>query len=566
MPTASSSSPSARTIAPPDGRAIFWLIAGFTLLRLCMAATVPLLPQEAYYWTWSRFPDLSYFDHPPLASHMIWLTTAVVGSTVFGIKLAAVVWSLGWNLLWATLLQDLWGDRRLTFWSLLALNLSLMYEFYGFGPSPDGPLMFFWLATLWAIWRLSVTGQARWWYVAGLCLGLSWLGKYAGALLVPITVLYLLVVPRLRHWLATPHPYLALLLALAVFSPVVLWNLQHDWASIAFQSSRRVGEMDRFKPRFFLLLVFTQFVVLTPYLFWLALRGLGSGVRAALRRTLDAQGWLLLLSALVPLLLFTAVSFRTNSKVNWLMPAWWALVVLGLRALLGACRTLGVESENVPQRGQFLPDSQPHSGAMGQEAGKKWAAAAHSQPTIPKSDRLLAQLATQAAKLRQLRWGLGSSAALLLALGAAAQVPNLPLPGDLNIWSGWKDAAARIDQIEAELHAQGQKTFVFSPSYKSSSLLWFYNAGQDRTYAQDIYGERALQYDYFPRPDDLRGATGLLVTSDMPQTGIDIDKLRPYFTHIERIAVVESSQLQQDTRRIEIYRCTGYRGHPKGPH
>ncbi|MGE4376796.1 MAG: biotin--[acetyl-CoA-carboxylase] ligase, partial [Burkholderiaceae bacterium] len=59
----------------------------------------------------------------------------------------------------------------------------------------------------------------------------------------------------------------------------------------------------------------------------------------------------------------------------------------GLR--LGACRTLGVDSENAPRRGQFLPDSQPHSGAMGQEDGKKWAAAAHSQPTIPKSDRLL---------------------------------------------------------------------------------------------------------------------------------------------------------------------------------
>ncbi|MBC7216155.1 MAG: hypothetical protein H5U28_13285, partial [Burkholderiaceae bacterium] len=44
--------------------------------------------------------------------------------------------------------------------------------------------------------------------------------------------------------------------------------------------------------------------------------------------------------------------------------------------LLGACRTLGVESENAPRRGQFLPDSPPHSGAMGQEDGKKWAAAA----------------------------------------------------------------------------------------------------------------------------------------------------------------------------------------------
>ncbi|MFZ5487529.1 HAD-IA family hydrolase [Extensimonas perlucida] len=55
---------------------------------------------------------------------------------------------------------------------------------------------------------------------------------------------------------------------------------------------------------------------------------------------------------------------------------------------LGACRALGVESENAPRRDPFLPDSPPHSGAMGQEAGEKWAAAAHSQPTIPKSDRL----------------------------------------------------------------------------------------------------------------------------------------------------------------------------------
>ncbi|RCX08233.1 cation-translocating P-type ATPase [Extensimonas vulgaris] len=57
---------------------------------------------------------------------------------------------------------------------------------------------------------------------------------------------------------------------------------------------------------------------------------------------------------------------------------------------LAACRTLGVDSEKAPRRGQFLPDSPPHSGTMGQEDGKKWAAAAHSQPTIPKSDRLLA--------------------------------------------------------------------------------------------------------------------------------------------------------------------------------
>ena len=63
---------------------------------------------------------------------------------------------------------------------------------------------------------------------------------------------------------------------------------------------------------------------------------------------------------------------------------------------LAACRTWGVESEKRPQRGQFLPDLQPHSPAMGQKDGvleerrsQKWTAAVDLQPTLPKSDRLL---------------------------------------------------------------------------------------------------------------------------------------------------------------------------------
>ena len=63
---------------------------------------------------------------------------------------------------------------------------------------------------------------------------------------------------------------------------------------------------------------------------------------------------------------------------------------------LAACRTYGVDSENRPQRGQFLPDLQAHSPAMGQKDGvleerrsQKWTAAVDSQPTFHKFDRLL---------------------------------------------------------------------------------------------------------------------------------------------------------------------------------
>ena len=61
-------------------------------------------------------------------------------------------------------------------------------------------------------------------------------------------------------------------------------------------------------------------------------------------------------------------------------------------AALGACRTWGVDSEKRPQRGQFLPDLQAHSPAMGQKAVEKWTAEAVSQPTFPKPDSLLAQV------------------------------------------------------------------------------------------------------------------------------------------------------------------------------
>jgi len=56
---------------------------------------------------------------------------------------------------------------------------------------------------------------------------------------------------------------------------------------------------------------------------------------------------------------------------------------------LAACRTLVVDSENGPRRGQFLPVSPGNSRTIAQESGEKWTGAVLSQPTIPKSDRLL---------------------------------------------------------------------------------------------------------------------------------------------------------------------------------
>ncbi len=511
MPAKLYSSASSRPIAASRG--LPWaerlegpalLIAGFTLLRLLLAATTPLLPQEAYYWSWSRHLSSGYFDHPPLASWMIALSTALFGSTVFGVKSAAVAWSLGWNLLWARLIADMYASRRLAFWSLLALNLTLLYEVYGVGPTPDGPLLFGWVGAIWAVWRATARGQTRWWLLAGVFAGLGLLGKYAAVLLAPVVLLYLATSPAQRHWLRRPGPYLAIGLAVLMFAPVLLWNAEHQWASFAFQGSRRAAQMGTFKPRFFFVLLATQLLLVTPWLFGLSLKALWQAGHQTVSGAASDRTRLLLFSAAVPLLLFTAISLRSHVKLNWLAPAWWSLIILGLHMLL--------------RRG---------------------------------------------AGVRRLAWGLGSSASMLLAAFMVAAVPNLPIGGDMNSWSGWPEAAQRVDKLSQAARAEGRASFVFSPNYKISSLLRFHLPGQPRTYAQDIYGAPALQFDHFPLDSDLKGATGFLVLSDQSQSQLDLARVAPYFDKLERVDVVETAAFGRSTRRVEIYRGTGYKGHPR---
>lgn len=487
---------------PLTTRHILLFILALAVFRLALAAIAPLTPQEAYYWGWSQYLDWSYFDHPPLATYSIAATTHFVGNTVFGVKLSAVVWSIASNLLLARLVMDMFADRRLVLLSLLGLNLSLLYSFFSIVITPDDPLLFGWIGTVWAVWQVRQTGRASWWWLAGLFMGISWMGKYVGVLLIGVVGAYLLLDPLMRRWLLRPHPYIASLIAVMVFSPVLWWNMQHDWVSVAFQSTRRLGQMNELKPRFFVLLLGTQTLLLTPYLIWISLRAFQRNIAAIFKRKIESAQLLLLLSALVPLLVFTLASFRSNAKINYLLPAWWSLLVLGMH----------------------------------------W--------TI-----------IHEARLRKMTFGLASSAVLLTLSLAMLMLPNLPL-GELNTWSGWREAAVRVDSITDELSSQGKESFVFSPNYKISSLIWFYRPSKQRTYAQDIVGKRALQFDYFPKNRILLGQTGVFVVSDQDQSRTDIKQIGQLFETMQLAEVVKTEKNGQIVRRIEIWIGRNYYGPP----
>src|SRR5271170_6644114 len=68
------------------------LLFAVTALRLVIISTTGLSDTEAYYFTWSRFPDWSYYDHPPLIAWLMSATT--MGSTSpFFVRIGSVVCS-----------------------------------------------------------------------------------------------------------------------------------------------------------------------------------------------------------------------------------------------------------------------------------------------------------------------------------------------------------------------------------------------------------------------------------------------------------------------------------------
>src|SRR5260370_42325970 len=71
--------------APRWRNAALALVAYAFVLRLVYAGSVEMMPEETYYWNYSRHLDFGYLDHPPMVAWLIRVGTAVFGQTEGGV-------------------------------------------------------------------------------------------------------------------------------------------------------------------------------------------------------------------------------------------------------------------------------------------------------------------------------------------------------------------------------------------------------------------------------------------------------------------------------------------------
>ncbi|QWG25857.1 glycosyltransferase family 39 protein [Bradyrhizobium sediminis] len=209
-----------------------------TAMRLIYASAIDLRTDEAYYWTWSKEGVLSFLDHPPVIAWFIRFGTAVFGDTNLGVRFAGIVAMLVTQLLLADIVRRVTHDVRAVALAVLMPEAALYYGLLMAKVSPDVALIPFAVAMIWALVRLTESNDARWWLAAGVFAGLALSSKFTAVMLLPAVAAFMLVPKWRSRWLTSPYPWLAALIAVVVFLPVLIWNYQHDWASFRFQLVR----------------------------------------------------------------------------------------------------------------------------------------------------------------------------------------------------------------------------------------------------------------------------------------------------------------------------------------
>ncbi len=286
-----------------------------TAIRLLVAARAPLSPDEAYYWVWSKALAGGYLDHPPMVALWIRAGTAVAGDTALGVRLLGPVSTLLGTLLLARAAEDLVPGRRAGVAAGVLLNATLVLGAGAVVMTPDTPLLFFWTAALAALARLLRTGRPAWWLAVGLACGLAMDSKYTAALLGLALAVWLVAVPQARRWLGCWQLWAGGVLALAVFSPVLAWNAEHGWASLAKQGGRTGDWHPSEAVRFLAELAAGQVGLATPGValvlavgVWRAWRGARGGAPAA---------GLLACAVLVPAAVFLQHALGGRVQANW---------------------------------------------------------------------------------------------------------------------------------------------------------------------------------------------------------------------------------------------------------
>ena len=306
----------------------FWLLwAAVLLLKLIVAARLPLFVDEAFYWQEGHHPAAAYSDLPGLTAWLCRLGVALGGEHAFALRAPFLLIAALVPLLVVRIASREFGERCGWEAGCFALLLPLAGTL-GLLALPDVMLALATLLCVDAGARLlrEVDAAAALELAVGLALGA--LTHYRFIAVIGVGFAALMLVPEGRRALRDVRVWVAIALGASAWIPLLAWNLGNADAGLRFQL------VDRHPWAFHadgILFVGIQALMVTPLLFVALMQ---AGWRGRLG-ALPATRYFACLGGGVVLGFFVLGFFADTERVSfhWPLPGYLALLPL-LPALL----------------------------------------------------------------------------------------------------------------------------------------------------------------------------------------------------------------------------------------
>ena len=306
-------------------KTIIILLAVSAVIRCLLAGWIELGTDEAYYWTFAKYPDWSHFDHPGMVGWVIQLFTLNLwfDSELF-VRLASVVFMTFNTWVMYRIGREL-KDETTGLWTALLYTASI-YAFVitGVFILPDTPMSLFWLLAFWMFVRYLRESKNKHLLWAGLLIGLAILSKYTGAFLWFGFLLYILCFDRKQF--KNPWLYVSVLITAICCLPILIWNLNNDFVSFRFHEDR-VSLFGPVTPVNIGNELIGEFFYNNPVNFVIAIIAIVAAFRKKLPIDLNVKR-LTLFTALPMIGLFLYFSIVRPTLPHWSAPAYTLLIPL----------------------------------------------------------------------------------------------------------------------------------------------------------------------------------------------------------------------------------------------
>lgn len=198
---------------------------------------------ELYYVACSRHLDWGYVDQPPLIAVVTWIVRAVLGQSLWAVRLLPAVAGMAEVLLTALMARELGGKRSAQALAALAALIAPGVL------AADGLLTMnafeplFWVGCAYLLIRLIKTKDTKLWIWFGVLAGFGLENKYSMAIFGAGLVLGLALTSE-RRLLGNRWLWVGGAIAFLIFLPNLIWNIQHHFPFLELQGNIRASGRD----------------------------------------------------------------------------------------------------------------------------------------------------------------------------------------------------------------------------------------------------------------------------------------------------------------------------------